>query len=259
MLCFSGVCGTITSQGFLLNMKKTNDKKGFVIYNDWETRLNKVPAENQARFLRNLFKYHSGRKDELELDDIIDVLLWEGVVLPLQMNIEKWENKSEKSRENGKLGGRPPEPKETQQVNTEPKETNQVNTEPKETNQVISKPKETQQHILEPKEPVKSEMVNGNSEKEIINSEKSIENNERRMVNKEEVNKIIKKIIDNPEILKNDFGFSNLDIINIVSIMPSYMLHIPKQLLESGWRYINENTINVLNRYKEEYRMKNEN
>ncbi len=136
-----------------------------MFYLNWERQIEELPDETVVRFMKNLIKYHSGR--EVELPSIVDKVLWFGVLPGLDVNIDKWNDRAERSRENGKLGGRPPKIEHTLK-------TKQVTLEPK-------KPEQTRQVNLEPKKPV-------NSEKEIDNSKMTKDNRKDLMVKSEKMN-----------------------------------------------------------------------
>lgn len=98
---------------------KMNQRKSFLFYLNWEDQLSLLDDHQHRIFIKNLINYHRG--EEVILSTDIEKMLWLGILPALEVNTSKWENSAEKSRENGKSGGRPPKQKETQQVNEEPK------------------------------------------------------------------------------------------------------------------------------------------
>jgi len=125
-----------------------NEKVRFMFYTNWEKQLLKLNLEQRWTFVHNLIKYHSNRVDEIELPDLVDEMLWDGILPALEINQRKWEERANRSRENGKknLGN--------VSINNNPKE-----------------PEKTQQVISKPKEPVNSKLLNGNSQLESGNSQ----------------------------------------------------------------------------------------
>lgn len=98
---------------------KMNQRKNFLFYLNWEDQLSLLDDHQHRIFIKNLINYHRG--EEVILSTDIEKMLWLGILPALEVNTSKWVNSAEKSRENGKSGGRPPKQKETQQVNDEPK------------------------------------------------------------------------------------------------------------------------------------------
>jgi hypothetical protein len=139
-----------------------NQQKIFMFYTSWEKKLLKLNLEQRWTFIHNLIKYHSNRADEIELPELADDLVWDGVLPALEINQMKWEERANRSRENGKknLG--------KVSININPKE-----------------PEKTQQVISEPKEPVNSKLLNGNSKMLIVNSQLENENSKQSTVKSE--------------------------------------------------------------------------
>ncbi len=139
-----------------------NQQKSFMFYTSWEKKLLKLNLEQRWTFIHNLIKYHSNRTDEIELPELADDLVWDGVLPALEINRMKWEERANRSRENGKknLG--------KVSININPKE-----------------PEKTQQVISEPKEPVNSKLLNGNSKMLIVNSQLENGNSKLSTVNSE--------------------------------------------------------------------------
>lgn len=110
-------------------------RKSFMFYLNWKTQLDILSDKELRRFINNLISWH--QDENVELNTKTDLLVWNGVLPALEVNDDKWNSRADKSRENGKRGGRPK------------KEITQ----------------ETQQVISEPKKPVNSKLLNDNSEK----------------------------------------------------------------------------------------------
>lgn len=92
------------------------DKKNFLFYLEWENQLEELDDTEITRFIYNLIKYHKG--EEIDLQTKIDRIVWNGVLPALRVNQEKYKERVERNRANGKKGGRPS--KETQPVSKEP-------------------------------------------------------------------------------------------------------------------------------------------
>ena len=141
------------------------------------------------RFINNLIDWHQG--ENVELKTKTDLLVWNGVLPALEVNDDKWNSRADKSRENGKLGGRPK------------KEITQ----------------ETQQVISKPKKPVNSKWLNDNGEMETekgkeVNVESKLKNGNGQMItgnyintNGESISNYLKREIDScNSILDSEFS-----------------------------------------------------
>ena len=112
------------------------ERLSFVFYLSWKTQIDEMNDEELRRFIDNLIKWHQG--GDVSLPTREDRFIWNGVLPALESNEKKYVERAGASRENGKLGGRPPKVEKTQL---------------------------TQQVIKEPKKPVKSKKLNVESEK----------------------------------------------------------------------------------------------
>lgn len=109
-------------------------KKSFVLYSDLILVVKKLiekdrknNTNNSGELFYHLLQYVSDENPE-PINDTID-LVFEPIKTQLKRDLEKWETRSDRSRENGKKGGRPKnlqEPEETQQVIYEPKKPDTV-------------------------------------------------------------------------------------------------------------------------------------
>ena len=133
-----------------------SDKKGFLFYYNWEDQLLKMNFEERWSFIHNLIKFHTER--EITFVSEKEEMAWIGILPALKINIEKYEQRAERSRENGKkhVGN---------------KSTNQIS------KQI------TQQVILEPKEPDNSKYLIDNIKEIIDNSKQEIKNRELTIEN----------------------------------------------------------------------------
>jgi hypothetical protein len=160
-----------------------------MFYLNWKTQLDILSDKELRRFINNLISWH--QDENVELKTKTDSLVWNGVLPALEVNDDKWNSRADKSRENGKLGGRPP------------KEITQ----------------ETKQVISEPKKPVNSKLLIDNSEMEIekgkevnVESELTIVNGQMSTGNQinnsgESISTFLKREIDNcNSILDSDYS-----------------------------------------------------
>ncbi len=119
------------------------ERLSFVFYLSWKTQIDEMNDEELRRFIENLIIWHQG--GEVSLPNREDRFIWNGVLPALEVNDKRYVERAGASRENGKLGGRPPK---------------------------VDKTQITQQVIKEPKKPVKSKENIENSEK--LKSKQSI-------------------------------------------------------------------------------------
>lgn len=119
------------------------ERLSFVFYLSWKTQIDEMNDEELRRFIENLITWHQG--GEVSLPTREDRFIWNGVLPALEVNDKRYVERAGASRENGKLGGRPPK---------------------------VDKTQITQQVIKEPKKPVKSKENIDNSEK--LKSKQSI-------------------------------------------------------------------------------------
>lgn len=112
------------------------DKKGIIVYSDWIKKFEAITDEEAGKLIKHFFRYVNDLNPKAP--DRITELLFIDIEQSLKRDLVKWEQRAERSRNNGQKGGRPP------------KEENP------------EKPEETQQVIEEPEKPVSvSDTVNG--------------------------------------------------------------------------------------------------
>lgn len=119
-------------------------RKSFVFYLSWKELIKSLNDDELRRFINNLISWH--QDEEINLTTSSESAIWSLIEPALLSNDKKWKSRSETSRENGKLGGRP------------------------------SKPKITQEFIEEPIEPVNSKELSVNGKLSIVDSEKLTDN-----------------------------------------------------------------------------------
>lgn len=88
------------------------DKKSFVLYCDQKEMFEHLPDDLCKKLLMHLFAYVND--EDPQTDDPILSALFSPIKHQLKRDLKKWEERAVTSRENGKLGGRPKKPKETQ-------------------------------------------------------------------------------------------------------------------------------------------------
>ena len=157
-----------------------------MFYLEWQNQLDILSDEEKIRFIYNLIRYHEGKK--VELTSKVDTLVWNGVLPALRTNQQKYEERVEKNRKNGKLGGRPPQDKsQNQMVSKKP-------------NGSSKNPKEPDGSPNNPNNPITGnrQETTGNSKKEIDNGKKVIEKSKKETGDRELVTENGEKVIDNP-------------------------------------------------------------
>jgi hypothetical protein len=127
------------------------ERLSFVFYLSWKTQIDEMNDEELRRFIENLITWHQG--GEVSLPTREDRFIWNGVLPALEVNDKRYVERAGASRENGKLGGRPPK---------------------------VGKTQITQQVIKEPKKPV-------NSKKNIVDSEEVKVEGKENIVDSEKV------------------------------------------------------------------------
>lgn len=132
-------------------------RKSFMFYLTWKSQLDVLTDKELRRLVYNLISWHQG--EEIELKTKSDQLVWNGILPALEVNDIKWKNQSERSRENGKLGGRP-----SKSITQE-------------TQEVYEKPVNSKMSIVNSeKDIVDSELKNVESEKDIVDSKMENQN-----------------------------------------------------------------------------------
>lgn len=119
------------------------DKKGVLIYADWIKKFEVLQDEEAGKLIKHFFRYINDLNPIAP--DRITELSFIDIENTLKRDLKKWEKRADRSRENGKKGGRPVEvenpkkPKETQQVILEPKKPDSVNVNVSVNDSVINK------------------------------------------------------------------------------------------------------------------------
>ena len=80
-------------------------KKGILIYADWEDDIKMMEPHEVQNFILNIFRNARGEQPYLPTKH--ENWHWRQIERVLNINKEKYERAAERSRENGKNGGRP--------------------------------------------------------------------------------------------------------------------------------------------------------
>lgn len=86
-------------------------KETFIVRTEWRDAIFELPLDEQAIILQNLFYYHAGEENLINLNNLRVKLVWLLIEPNLKRNAEAYDKRIETSKENGKKGGRPKENK----------------------------------------------------------------------------------------------------------------------------------------------------
>lgn len=86
------------------------DKKSVLLYCDLIHTIEKMDNETAGKFFKHYLRYINDLNPKTE--DLLVDISFESVKQNLKRDLKKWEVRAERSRENGKLGGRPSKEKE---------------------------------------------------------------------------------------------------------------------------------------------------
>jgi len=89
-------------------------KNKILVYRDWLPLFEKLSDEEAGQLIKHFFRYVNDLEPEAP-NRIIDIS-FEPIKQTLKRDLIKWESFTDKQSENGKLGGRPPKPKESQKT-----------------------------------------------------------------------------------------------------------------------------------------------
>jgi len=80
-------------------------KKSILIYSDWEEDIKLMTPDEAQNFILNIFRHSKG--DNVHLPTKHEQMHWLQIKRILDINKEKYQKRADRSRENGKKGGRP--------------------------------------------------------------------------------------------------------------------------------------------------------
>jgi hypothetical protein len=90
------------------------DKKSFILYVDQQGVFNQLPDEIAGKLIKHIFAYVNDENPISE--DLILNIAFEPIKQCLKRDLSRWEQYIDKQSENGKKGGRPSKPKESQET-----------------------------------------------------------------------------------------------------------------------------------------------
>ena len=93
-------------------------KKSFVMYMSWMPMLKAMPDEQLGSLMKAVACYQTG--EEVHISDPMVAAIWEMIRATFSKDQEKYDEICQRNAENGKTGGRPKEPKETDWVSEKP-------------------------------------------------------------------------------------------------------------------------------------------
>jgi hypothetical protein len=143
----------VTTSRCIIFWVMAKDKKSFLLYCDIIHTVEKMPTEKAGKLFKHILQYVNDQ-DPIT-DDIIVQLTFEPIKQQLKRDLRKYEDFIEKQRENGKRGGRPPKPTETQKTQAflkKPKKAD-IDTD-------IDKEKERKKEKRKFKPPTRDEVIN---------------------------------------------------------------------------------------------------
>jgi len=94
-------------------------KETFIIRTEWSKSIKVLSDEDKGKLLMNLFYYHEGQPDLIDLSSTHLQLVWGFIEPNLIRNIESYDKRSVTSKENGAKGGRPIEKNNLNKPNSE--------------------------------------------------------------------------------------------------------------------------------------------
>ena len=86
-----------------------DNKKSFVFYCDWADTFKSLPKEDGYDLLMHLLSYVND--EDPQSDSVLINAVFQNIKNALKRDLSKYETRADRSRENGKLGGRPKNPK----------------------------------------------------------------------------------------------------------------------------------------------------
>lgn len=90
------------------------NKKKVVVYTDWINHFNDLTDDELGKLMRHFFMYINDMNPVL--NDRILKIAWSPIETTLKRDLKKWEEYTNKQSINGKKGGRPKKPNETQKT-----------------------------------------------------------------------------------------------------------------------------------------------
>ncbi len=82
-------------------------KETFIVRTEWAAAILELEPADQATIFQNLFHFHSGNENLINLNNLPVKLIWRLIEPSLIRTVEKYDKRCETSAANGKKGGRP--------------------------------------------------------------------------------------------------------------------------------------------------------
>lgn len=95
------------------------DKNSFILYTDQRGIFDKLSDEQAGKLIKHIYAYCC---DENPESDFVTELAFESIKSALKRDLKKYEARADRSRENGKKGGRPKKPKKPSGLIENPEE-----------------------------------------------------------------------------------------------------------------------------------------
>lgn len=89
-------------------------KKSFVAYCDWKETFDALPNDKAGELIKHIFAYVND--EDPQTDDVLIKAVFASIKHTLKRDLKKYEEYTNKQRENGKKGGRPPKTNQTQKT-----------------------------------------------------------------------------------------------------------------------------------------------
>ncbi|WP_288981199.1 DUF6291 domain-containing protein [uncultured Flavobacterium sp.] len=194
------------------------DKKKVIVYADWIIKFEVLNDEEAGRLIKHFFRYINDLNPTYP--DRITEISFLDIQNTLKRDLKKWEKRAESSRENGKNGGRPQNPK---------------------------KPTETQQVILQPKKPVID--IDSDSDSVIVKDIKLKDIKEKTIEKivfidgfKEIVERWLKYKSDRKESYKSEDSIDTFyrNLLKLSNSNPKVAIEIIEQSISNNWAGIFE-------------------
>lgn len=82
-------------------------KETFIVRTEWQDAIFELDQSDRATIFENLFHFHAGNKNLINLNNLSVKLVWKIIEPTLQRTWDKYDRRVETSVENGRRGGRP--------------------------------------------------------------------------------------------------------------------------------------------------------
>jgi len=200
-------------------------KETFIIRTEWAEAIMELEPLDQATVFTNLFHFHSGNENLINLNNLTVKLVWRFIEPNLKRNIDTYDKRKVTSTQNGKLGGRPKIGE-----NAEEKNLNNLNKPNQEPNN-LTEPNETLSVLV----PV-SVLVSDN----VIDSEKEIINESGVVPPPPHTPEKVLSILKNKKIVKNEYSGKYQTIDDLPPLQKTIDYHVCPELRLQVFRHIEQ-------------------